>query len=100
SLARTCGKNNSIDVVLTDTYPELTYIYILWRMYSKIADKVGVSFADNSTKLIGVGIIVNLIVAFVIDIIMSFIFFLKPFVMYFQFYASGKLFIETLKKLK
>lgn len=76
------------------------YISILWRMYSKIADKVGVSFADNLTKLIGVGIIVNLIVAFAIDLVMSFIPFLEPFMMYLQFYSSGKLFIESLKKLK
>lgn len=78
----------------------LIFIGVLWHMYSSIADKVGISFSDNFLKLVGIGFVVNILVALVIDVAMSFVFFLEPFVMYMQFYFSGKAYIESLKKLK
>lgn len=76
------------------------FIAVLWNMYSKIAEEVGISFSDNMGKLIGIGLIVNIIVAFIIDATMAVFFFLEPFVVYIQFYLSGKFFVDKLKKLK
>ena len=73
------------------------YIAVLWNMYSKISDKVGISFSDNMGKLIGVGVVVNIIIAFVIDFALSAVFFIEPFIVYLQFYLSGYLFVESLK---
>lgn len=77
----------------------LIYIAVLWHMYNAIAEKVGISFKDNFWKLVGLGIIVNIIVAFLIDLFLSLLFFLKPFLIYFQFYFSGKAYVEALKKM-
>lgn len=76
------------------------FIWVLWHMYSKISEKVGISFSENKGKLIGAGVIINIIVAFIIDIALTAFFFLEPFIIYAQFYLSGKFFVESLKKLK
>ncbi len=73
------------------------YIAVLWNMYSKISDNVGISFSDNIGKLIGVGVVINIIIAFVIDFALSAVFFIEPFIVYLQFYLSGYLFVESLK---
>lgn len=73
------------------------FVIILWRMYTRLADKVGVSFLDNFWKLVGFGLLVNIIVAFAIDLLMTALFFLEGFIIYFQFYFSGKMFINVLK---
>ncbi|MBD5403162.1 hypothetical protein HDR58_10280 [bacterium] len=78
----------------------LFYIVCLWRMYSKVAEKVGISFSNNKGKLIGVGFIVNIAAAFILDIIFTPLFFLEGFIVYAQFYLSGKLYVENIKKLK
>lgn len=78
----------------------LFYVGVLWHMYSSIAEKVGLSFSDNFWKLAGVGFFVNILIAFVLDLALFFVFFLEPFVMYLQFYLSGKAYVESLKKLK
>lgn len=75
----------------------LIYCYILWHMYYAICQKVGVSL--NFGNVI-VGFIVNIIVAIVLDAILTFIPFLIGFIVYAQFYFSGKAYIETLKKMK
>ncbi len=75
------------------------FIGVLWHMYSSICNKVGISFSDNFWSLVGVGIFVNIAIALAIDIVFSFLFFLEGFIMYFQFYMSGKLFVESIKKL-
>lgn len=75
------------------------FVAILWHMYSKIAAKCGLSFAQNFWQLTGVGIFVNIFIAFVLDAVLSAFFFFAPFVFYAQFYLSGKLFIETLRKM-
>lgn len=76
----------------------IIFIWILWRMYSKIAEKCNLSFSENFWKLAGVGFIVNIVVAFFLDIVFSVLPFLAPFVFYAQFYFSGKMYIEALKK--
>lgn len=76
------------------------FIAVLWNMYSKICEKVGISFSENRGKLIGVGAIVNIIVAFILDFALSALFFIEPFIIYAQFYLSGKFFVESLKTLK
>lgn len=75
----------------------IIYIGILWHMYYAICQKVGVSL--NFGNVI-VGFIVNIIVAIVLDAILTFIPFLIGFIVYAQFYFSGKAYIETLKKMK
>lgn len=72
----------------------LIYCGILWHMYYAICKKVGTSL--NISNII-VGIIVNIIVAVILDIILTFIPFLIGFIVYAQFYFSGKAYIETLK---
>lgn len=78
----------------------IIFICILWRMYSKIAEKCGLSFSNNFWKLAGIGFVVNVVIALVLDIVLSALFFLAPFVFYAQFYLSGKMYIETLKMFK
>lgn len=75
------------------------FIGVLWHMYSSICNKVGISFSDHFWKLVGLGFFVNIVIALVMDVVFSFLFFLEGFAMYFQFYMSGKLFIESLKEL-
>jgi hypothetical protein len=58
-----------------------------------------VSFVDNFWSLAGVGMFVNIAVAFIIDLVLSIFFFLVGFAIYLQFYLSGKFFVESLKKL-
>lgn len=76
------------------------FIAVLWSMYGKVAEKVGVSFSENKGKLIGVGVVVNIVVAFALDLLLTALPFVLPFILYFQLYLSGKLFVESLKKIK
>ena len=76
------------------------FIAVLWNMYSKISEKVGISFSENKGKLIGLGFVVNIAVAFILDFMLSAFFFIEPFIVYAQFYLSGKMFVESLKQLK
>ncbi|MBD5227798.1 MAG: hypothetical protein HDR95_01040 [Bacteroides sp.] len=75
------------------------YVIILWNMYKKVSEKVGISFSEHKKKLIGVGLLVNIAVAVILDIALSALFFIEPFIIYAQFYLSGKMFVESLKKL-
>jgi hypothetical protein len=77
----------------------LFFIGLLWHMYSSICKKVGISFSEHFWSLVGVGIIINIVVALIIDIVFSFLFFLEGFIIYFQFYLSGKFFVESVKEL-
>ncbi|MBQ0052985.1 MAG: hypothetical protein KBS89_00835 [Bacteroidales bacterium] len=77
----------------------IAFIFVLWHMYSKICEKCGISFMDNFWKLVGVGIFVNIAIALVVDMAMSVIFFFEFFIVYLQFYLSGKLFVESIKKM-
>ncbi len=75
------------------------YCGILWHMYYSICEKVGISFSQNAFKLVGCGIVVNIAVALIMDIVLTAVFFLEPLWMYFQFYLSGKMFVEAIKKM-
>lgn len=75
----------------------IIYCCILWHMYYAICKKVGVSL--NIGNII-VGVIVNIIVAVILDIVLTFIPLLIGFIVYAQFYFSGKAYIETLKSKK
>lgn len=50
-----------------------------------------------------VGIIVNIIIAILVDLVLSFFCFIgwlgTGFIVYLQFYLSGKSFLETIKKM-
>ena len=73
------------------------FIFVLWHMYSSICKKVGTTL---KTDTIIVGLIVNSVIAFILDIVFMIIPFLTCFVIYAQFYFSGKAYIETLKSMK
>lgn len=75
------------------------FIIILWHMYSSICNKVGISFSENFWSLVGIGFFVNIVITLVIDVVFSFLFFLEGFIIYFQFYLSGKFFVESIKKI-
>lgn len=75
------------------------YCIVLWHMYYSICNKVGIPFSGNVTKLLGCGVVINILVALIMDIVLTAVFFLEPFWMYIQFYLSGKLFVESIKKL-
>ena len=75
----------------------IIYMIILWHMYSASCEKVGTTL--NISSVI-VGMIVNIIVGIALDIILTLIPLLIGFIVYAQFYFSGKAFIETLKKIR
>lgn len=75
----------------------IIFIFVLWHMYSSICNKVGISFSKNFWKIAGIGFIVNIIVAFILNLVLSFLPILIGFVHYAQFYLSGKLFYEQVK---
>lgn len=72
---------------------------VLWSMYSSVCKKVGVSFSENRSKLIGLGMVVNIGVAFILDFATAALFFITPFLAYLQFYLSGKFFVDRVKKM-
>lgn len=78
----------------------IAFVFILWHMYSSVCKKVGVNFSDHFWTLVGVGMFVNIAIALVIDITLTFLFFLEPFLIYMQFYLSGKAFYKSLHELK
>lgn len=73
---------------------------ILWHMYYDLCEKCGTKLKLSSVIL---GILVNVVVAFVINLLFSFIPVLgwlgTGFLIYVQFYFSGKSYIEILRKL-
>ena len=75
----------------------ILFMIILWHMYSAICEKVGTTLKMSS---IIVGVIVNIIVGVALDIVLTFIPLLIGFIVYAQFYFSGKAFIEILKQIR
>lgn len=75
------------------------FTIILWSMYSTLCKKTGTKLRLGTIVL---GIVVNVVVIIVIDIVFSFLPVLgwlgTGFLVYLQFYLSGKLYIETLRK--
>ena len=78
----------------------IAFAFILWHMYSSVCKKVGINFSDHFWQLVGVGLFVNIAIALVIDFALTFFFFLEPFLVYLQFYLSGKAFYKSLHELK
>ena len=76
----------------------IIYIIVLWHMYSSICDKVSISFSKHWGKLIGFGFIVNIIVALILNIVLSVLPILSGFIVYAQFYLSGKFFYDQIKR--
>lgn len=78
----------------------ILYCYILWHMYYALCEK-----CDTELKLSTViaGIVVNVIIACVVNFALACIPILgwlgTGFIVYLQFYLSGKGYIETLRKL-
>ena len=77
------------------------FIYNLWHMYSVLCEKCGTTLKISTVI---VGIIVNVIIAITVNLLLM----LLPvvgwlgtgFIVYVQFYLSGKAFIESLRNLK
>ncbi len=78
----------------------IVFIIILWNMYSALSKRANKKFSFGSVV---VGFIVNIVVAFAIDALLSFLPFIgwlgTGFVVYLQFYFSGKSYIETIKQM-
>ena len=76
----------------------IIYCCILWHMYSRLCDRAHQSLHFGN---IIVGVIVNIVIAIIIDSVLTLIPIIgwlgTGFVVYLQFYFSGKSFIETLK---
>lgn len=78
----------------------IIFAVILWHMYYSLSKKCNIPF---ELKSIIVGAIINVVLATIVDFALM----LLPFVgnfgtgvfVYFQFYLSGKGYIETLRKL-
>lgn len=77
----------------------IIFAFILWDMYKSVAEKCSINFSEHKGELIVTGLIINIVVAFVIDTTLTAFPFIEPFLIYFQFYLSGKLFVERLEKL-
>lgn len=95
-------KRHALTAALILTIPDfglgtIFFAIILWHMYSSICTKVGISFSEHFWRLVGIGFFVNVLVALFLDVILAIAFFLEGFIIYFQFYLSGKLFVDSLK---
>lgn len=77
----------------------IVFIIILWNMYSALSEKVGTKLKFST---IAVGFIVNIVVSIAIDALFTLLPVLgwlgTGFLVYLQFYLSGKMYIETLRK--
>ena len=76
----------------------ILYAIVLWHMYSKLSDTV------NQSLHIGLGVLVNIIVTIgicfvdeALDWIPVIGWLISAFVVYIQFYFSGKAYIEALR---
>lgn len=78
----------------------ILYCYILWHMYYSLCERCGTELKLSTVIL---GIIVNIVIAVTVNIVLSWFPIIgwlgTGFIVYLQFYLSGKGYIETLKKL-
>lgn len=76
----------------------IIFCCVLWHMYSALCERAHKKFNFGS---IIVGVIVNILIAIILDVALSFIPILgwlgTGFIVYLQFYFSGKSYIETIK---
>ncbi|WP_251967857.1 hypothetical protein NEE14_010975 [Parabacteroides sp. AD58] len=76
------------------------FIYILWHMYFKLCEK-----CETTLKLstVIVGIVINAIIAIAVNLLLMALPIIgwlgTGFIVYVQFYFSGKAYIETLRKI-
>lgn len=77
----------------------IIFCVILWDMYSALCKRANKKLDASS---IIVGIIINIVIALIIDCVLTFIPIIgwlgTGFLVYLQFYLSGKSFIETIKE--
>lgn len=78
----------------------IIYCCILWDMYSSLCKRANKKLNINT---IITGVIVNILIAIALDTVLSFVPVIgwlgTGFVVYLQFYFSGKSFIETIKQM-
>lgn len=78
----------------------IIFCIILWHMYSALCKRANKKL--NASRII-VGIIVNIVIAVVVDLVLTLIPVIgwlgTGFIVYLQFYLSGKSFLETIKKM-
>lgn len=76
----------------------IVFCFVLWHMYSALCERANKKFDKGS---IIVGLIVNVVIAFALDTVLTFIPIIgwlgTGFLVYLQFYFSGKAYIETIK---
>lgn len=86
-----------LPIPIVDT---IVYCFILWDMYSSLCKKAGTTLKASS---IIVGIVVNVLITVVVDLALTLIPVIgwlgTGFIVYLQFYLSGKAYIETLRKM-
>lgn len=79
----------------------ILFCYILWHMYYALCERCG---TELKISTVIAGIIVNLIIAAVVNFVLGYIPVIgwlgTGFIVYLQFYLSGKSYIETLRRLK
>lgn len=79
----------------------ILYCYILWHMYYALCERCG---TELKISTVIAGIIVNLIIAAVVNFVLAYIPVIgwlgTGFIVYLQFYLSGKSYVETLRRLK
>lgn len=79
----------------------IVYCMILWHMYSALCERAHKKMVNKSSII--TGIVVNVVIAFAIDTALTFIPVIgwlgTSFIVFLQFYFSGKSFIETIKKM-
>ncbi len=78
----------------------ILYCYVLWHMYYALCERCNTNL-KLSTVI--VGIVINIIIAIIVNIVLSWFPIIgwlgTGFIVYLQFYMSGKAYIETLRKL-
>ncbi|MCR8873186.1 hypothetical protein [Phocaeicola barnesiae] len=79
----------------------IAYCYILWHMYYALCQRCE---TELKVSTVIAGIVVNFIVATVVNFVLAYVPIIgwlgTGFIVYLQFYLSGKGYIETLRKLE
>jgi len=78
----------------------IVFCIVLWHMYSKLCERANTKLTLGNIIL---GIIVNIVIALVVDLALTIVPIIgwlgTGFIVYLQFYLSGKSYIETLKNM-
>ncbi len=77
----------------------IIYCIILWHMYSKLGNEVGAPFGCATIIF---GVLVNIVLTIIFDLALTYIPILgwitAAGIVYLQFYISGRLYIDSLRK--